>query len=126
MKIMSRISNEIDNSPEAYPKPARGDDPLSDFANAIAGLGAAHALARCHLFVAPCGHDWPDRDGAPRSGLLSKVLRVLNRIWRRRSTIRHLEELSDDMLKDIGLHRSELRSLVRHPDDRFPRLRSES
>jgi uncharacterized protein YjiS (DUF1127 family) len=44
---------------------------------------------------------------------LPALLRALRRRWRERRMARELEALDDAMLKDIGVHRGEIPSIVR-------------
>jgi uncharacterized protein YjiS (DUF1127 family) len=95
--------------------------------SAVTDLAFAKVMARFQPFARKRNSRHPSwAPPGKRANVLSSLfcagLRALRRSARRQATIRLLEGLSDDVLKDIGLHRSEIRSIVHHPDDRLPRL----
>jgi uncharacterized protein YjiS (DUF1127 family) len=84
----------------------------------IPALAAARVMARLYPLSASRG--WlHGRSSGRASRLFRRIVRALWRKRRRSATIRALEGLSDTALKDIGLHRCEIHSLVHYPDERF-------
>jgi uncharacterized protein YjiS (DUF1127 family) len=66
-------------------------------------------------------------DGKPQPNIVARlVTRIINGLagWgRRRRTINELMALDDHMLKDIGLHRSQISSMAHHlPASRHSRV----
>lgn len=55
--------------------------------------------------------------------LVMSSARAVGRWWVQRRDIEHLQALPDHMLKDIGLHRSQIISAVVHGPENFPRSR---
>lgn len=55
-------------------------------------------------------------------GLFRRWLSAISRQWRRRSMIAALESLDDRLLRDIGLHRSDIPRVVDGLDDRELRM----
>ena len=58
------------------------------------------------------------RPEAPQDGIIRNWIRATNRKWKRRKMIAVLESLNDRLLRDIGLTRGDIRSLVDGFDDR--------
>ena len=56
--------------------------------------------------------------GSKSIGLLRRMFRRAVRNWQRRKMIAKLEAMDDRLLRDIGLHRGEIRRLVDGFDDR--------
>ena len=54
---------------------------------------------------------WQSLLGLPRAATMTAMERIA-RIYQRRRAIRHLRSLSDHCLKDIGIDRSEIVSMV--------------
>jgi uncharacterized protein YjiS (DUF1127 family) len=51
---------------------------------------------------------------APARLLIARLWSTLCREWQTRRAIVRLEALDDYMLKDIGIHRSQIQSVVKH------------
>lgn len=68
----------------------------------------------CHADTMPAG-SIPAQASAPAHGLTDAVKRLWTAYWTRkaqRTTVRMLEGLDDKTLRDIGLGRSEIESVV--------------
>ncbi|MEY8798892.1 DUF1127 domain-containing protein [Leisingera sp. XS_AS12] len=55
---------------------------------------------------------------AEASGAIRRMLRATVRRWKRRRLVSTLQSLDDRLLRDIGVHRGDIRTLVAELDDR--------
>jgi uncharacterized protein YjiS (DUF1127 family) len=56
----------------------------------------------------------PSARSAPARLLIARLWSALCREWQTQRTIARLEALDDHMLKDIGIHRSQIQSVAKH------------
>ncbi len=52
-------------------------------------------------------------DSEPRIGLVRSAVQAIVRAYKRRAAIRQLEAFDDQMLRDIGVHRRQIRLAVK-------------